>query len=294
MDERVLQQITLLTSRRPAQTLHVFDIDGPVFREHLLFHLMYAVSGAFPEREKFLYSFRQWREQLGLGVMTAATFYNLVTQCADHGFFVGLPSARVSEIAEREAERLVPQINEFSLELITNLKGWCYEEHPCVLVAVTGSPHEIVVPFCRRLGFDIVASVIYHTGKDGRYTRDRDMESAVSKGLVMDRIASACGVSWEGSIGVGDTKWDIEILKRVSYPIAVNPDKVLTEFVRTSPRVACVEEVTERDQVRILKADEEGRFHEVDYPDILPDYLAKFMVPIRGMWSYQTPTWALF
>jgi len=289
MDERIFQQITLLTGRRPAQTLHVFDIDGSVFREHLLFHLMYAVSQAFPERERQLHSFCQWREQLGVGSMKASVFNNLVLQCADHDFFVGLPFEKVGEIAEREAQRLLPQINEFSHELITNLKGWSYEQHPCVLVAITGSPHEIVAPFCRRLGFDIVASVLYRTGKDGRYTRDRDMESAVRKGLVMDRIASACGVSWEGSIGVGDTKWDIEILKRVTYPIAVNPDQELTEFVRAFPQVAYVEEIPERETVRIFRADDEGRFHEADYEDILPPYAAQLMVPIRGMWSYRTP-----
>src|SRR6185436_4918946 len=97
------------------------------------------------------------------------------------------------------------------------------------LIAISGSPQEIVEPFAKNLGFDKVIGRLFAADKQDRYTgtilNEKEIENKET--ILKSLLASNARLTLKGSVGIGDTNLDISFLKLLDHPVAFNPNKEL-------------------------------------------------------------------
>ncbi|KKP78194.1 MAG: hypothetical protein A2271_04305 [Candidatus Moranbacteria bacterium RIFOXYA12_FULL_35_19] len=196
----------------------VFDIDGTIFRKNLAFELINELS--------WLKIFkREVRQEL-------VCFY---TSWLDHnGTYEEYRKALVKLYVENikgcskkqilEASRIVvPFFKDrtyiFANNLIADLKKKGYH-----LIAVSGSPIEIVEEYNKYLKFDAVFGTVYELDEKGFYTGKEAFAPTAHKGHVVKQYATENKLTLEDSYGVGDTESDAKFLEIVDNPIAFNPN----------------------------------------------------------------------
>lgn len=205
----------------------VFDIDGTVFRSSLLTELVTALieENIFPERAQTEYAreYRDWLNRSG----TYERYINAVIKTfmkhlkgVHYGDF-----ARVGEvvIAENQLHTYT-----YTRDLITSLKRDGY-----YLVAISQSPKTVLDKFCKHLGFDKVYGRFYELGPSDRFTGEVGDEHLIAnKANIVRRVIEKEGLTFEDSVGVGDTEGDISMLELVERPICFNPNKELYQVAR--------------------------------------------------------------
>ena len=143
-------------------------------------------------------------------------------------------------MAEDVAGPLVELVQPFAAEAI--------EEHRRAgraVVLATTSPHDLVAPFAARLGLDDVLATRYRVaaGADGRPVYDGTIDGefvwSAGKARAVSVWATANLVELADSHAYSDSVFDLPLLNRVGYPVAVNPDPRLLAWatLRGWPRV---------------------------------------------------------
>jgi HAD superfamily phosphoserine phosphatase-like hydrolase len=115
----------------------------------------------------------------------------------------------------------------FANKLIADLKKKEYH-----IIAVSGSPSEIVEEYNKYLKFDAVFGSIYETTEEGIYTGKEAFVPTVHKGNVVMQYVAENKLTLEDSYGVGDTESDAKFLEIVEHPIALNPNLNLKEIAQ--------------------------------------------------------------
>ncbi len=151
----------------------------------------------------------------------------------------GWSVAAVRRAAEEAAPELEARVEPFALETMA--------EHRAAgrkLVLATTTPHDLIGPFAERLGFDGVLATRSRiaAGDDGPvYAGSVDGEFVWSAGKARSVAvwARANGIELADSYAYSDSIFDVPLLSRVGYPVAVNPDPRLLAYaaVRGWPRV---------------------------------------------------------
>lgn len=203
-----------------SQPLAVFDIDGTIFRSNLLEELFHQLvrDEVFPsevmQRVKELRT--AWRTQRH-SESHAAYIYHLVELYIRHikGVRREAVEEAVSEIMSSANEKLYV----YSREMIKRIQ----DSH--FLVAISGSPGDLVTPFAHSLGFKVSRGSWFEV-MGGRYTGVA-IPGHLNKDQVLREFIEEFSLTLKGSIGVGDTEIDISMLELVEQPIAFNPNKEL-------------------------------------------------------------------
>jgi phosphoserine phosphatase len=99
------------------------------------------------------------------------------------------------------------------------------------LVAISGSPQEILEIFLKPLGFDRAWGTVLGQ-REGRYTGELLRNPFRDKQSVLREFLDETGVSLDGSAGVGDTLSDVGFLESVQSPVVFNPNRSLFEMAR--------------------------------------------------------------
>ncbi len=267
--------------RHQRVTVHVFDVDQVIFHQHLTTNLVLGVAEKMPHLYGVFDSLRYIRDRVYSGCMPVSTLHSLALQYVERGFFKGLSRQDVCDIAEPLAAALLVSPESFPLQILEILRIEGELEGNALVMAITGSPEEIVLPYCARLGFNGVISSVYECDERGIYTMNRDLAAAFHKGMIMDEFSKRMSVDWDQSIGMGNSVRDLGMLQRVRYPFAINPDPDLLEQIRDDPRIVYVEDSRERG-ARLFQADGRRRFHEVSYCEVLPVQVAQHIMHIPG------------
>lgn len=202
----------------------VFDLDGTVFRGALTFEVAEKLmeSGSFAnERKEVNEAQKIWKER---GSIEAYWIYNkTLLRVAEEAIFPRVTPTEVSAAAQSVLKERGSHTYAYTTDLIRRLKA-----EGRTLVAISGSIKDIVEPFAKGLGFDIVLGselVIV----DGKYTGRRVSQTNKNKGALLQALAEEHALTLGDSIGVGDTHRDISLLKEVQHPIAFNPNAALYE-----------------------------------------------------------------
>lgn len=204
--------------------LAIFDIDGTIFRSSLLIELTESLVdfGIFPKLTKTDISHKQqqWLNRKG----TYEEYLNQVIRSF---------SQRLTGVAYRDVKRISRLVMQeqknhvyvYARTLLEKLR------HNHTLVAISGSPTEIVTEFKKAWHFDDVFGTEYQKVK-GVYTGKVDSVASHHKKEVLHRYCKERGYSLRHSLGVGDTESDISFLRIVENPIAFNPNKKLLTVAR--------------------------------------------------------------
>jgi HAD superfamily hydrolase (TIGR01490 family) len=110
----------------------------------------------------------------------------------------------------------------YTRDLIKKLKSEGY-----FLIALSGSEMYTVQEFTKQFNFDIAVGEYYHE-KNGKFTGKID-EVFHRKHVFVKQIAKDNNLTFDGSIAVGDSMGDLEMLEVVENPIVFNPEDRLYE-----------------------------------------------------------------
>lgn len=204
------------------QKLAVFDVDGTIFRSSLTRRLFsYLVNEEiFPQRaraevEPYLCA---WLDRQG--------HYDEYLEQLIKVFMKYIPGVRqkaVREISRKIVAQEKSHVYRFTRDLITKLRRSGY-----FLVAISGSPFEIVRWYNRFLRFNRTYGWVLEVDRHGRYTgKMKYTYSVFDKKFLVEHVVKQYGATLKGSVAVGDTESDISMFEMVDRPIAFNPSSGL-------------------------------------------------------------------
>jgi len=205
------------------QPLAVFDVDGTLFRRGLLPELTRKLvdEGVFSERvrKELSRDYYAWMERRG----SYESYDNLVVELFQREL-QGISLKELRRCARAEVEDHGRRLHLYTRELTQRL--W---EAGYFLLAISGSPEEILDIFLQPLGFHRAFGTILALDDEDRYTGERLSNPFEDKRRVLEEFLVETGMNVEGSVGVGDTLSDVGFLEVVETPIAFNPNRALFE-----------------------------------------------------------------
>ncbi|MEK7599283.1 MAG: HAD-IB family hydrolase [Patescibacteria group bacterium] len=204
-------------SRQTRRRLVVYDIDGTLFRLSLLVELVNSLvaSNIFPQaaKETINKDYLDWINREG-------DYEKFIRQMVRvyQKYIVGWDKATINEISQEVVDFQKKKVYCFTRDAIREYKNKNY-----FLLAISGSPEDIVQKFADYFGFDRAFGSVWEV-REGRFT-NRVYDGAKNKKQIFKMFleSNAKYTGLDGSIAFGDTESDIPILKMVDYPVVFNP-----------------------------------------------------------------------
>jgi HAD superfamily hydrolase (TIGR01490 family) len=199
----------------------VFDIDGTLIRWQI-FHAIFNALGEAGhyqpgDYEQFAAARKEWKARKHdesfkeyEAVMVEAVIRNLTT----------IPPEDFDRIIDEVFTEYKDQVYCYTRDLIKDLKQKGY-----VILAISGSLDEAVQRLKAYYDFDDAIGTI-HVRSNGAFTGEV-IASHSRKDTALRELVVKHNLSFKGSIAVGDSEGDIELLSIVERPIAFNPSKKL-------------------------------------------------------------------
>lgn len=209
-----------------SKKLAIFDIDGTVFRKNLHFELIDELSwrGIFSKnaRRALVATYARWIEHRG----TYEEYRKKIVSI----YAKELKGCRQADIIE--ASRKVADFNKdrtyiYARDLVKKLRKEKYS-----IIAISGSPIEVIKEYNKYLKFDEVFGSVYETNGKGIYTGKTIFEPVKHKGHLVGQYISEKNLTLDGSYGIGDTESDVGFLALVEHPVAFNPNLNLERVAR--------------------------------------------------------------
>lgn len=198
--------------------LAIFDIDGTIFRKNLHFELIDELSwrGIFSKhaRRYLVSAYADWLEHRG----TYEDYRKKIVRIYEQEL-KGCKQKDIIDASKKVANFNKDRTYIFARNLINRLRRQKYS-----LIAISGSPVEIVNEYNKYLQLDEVFGSVYEIKGKGLYTGKAIFEPVKHKGHLVGQYISEKGITLEESYGMGDTESDIGFLKMVKNPIAFNPN----------------------------------------------------------------------
>ena len=208
----------------------VFDIDGTLYRDALFHDAVRELEArGYLAQKHVLAVNKAWEEYK--------------ERLHDEAFKV-FSDSRVSAFIDAMHKISKDELNKITNKVIDQKKNYVYtytkslinklRKEGYFLVTISGSFHELVVPFANYHGFDIAIGELNEWGADGHFTGKTLRTTFKDKHIHLQKIVDENGLTFSGSYGVGDTIGDAEMLAMVENPIAFNPEKHLFDLARTN------------------------------------------------------------
>jgi HAD superfamily hydrolase (TIGR01490 family) len=199
----------------------IFDIDGTIFRKNLGFELIDELAWlkVFKReiRKTLIKLYTRWLDHEGTYEEYRLALVDLYEK--------NLKGCHKEDIL-RASQVVVPFYKNrtyiFANQLIEKLRKEKYH-----IIAISGSPIEIVEEYNKYLKFDAVFGSVYEIDKNGCYTGKTIFEPTVHKGHVAKQYIAENNLTLKDSYGLGDTESDAKFLSIVDNPIAFNPNSNL-------------------------------------------------------------------
>lgn len=204
--------------KKASQPIAVFDIDGTIFRSSLLIEITNAMIliGAFPPeaRNQYQKQYLAWRRRQG----SYQAYLDKVVITFEK-YIKDVKQETLVAMSDIVIANLAQEIYRYTRQLINQLRDNYF------LLAISGSPSELVARFCQAYGFRDYKATSYRLRR-GIYTGQARLGHA-HKDRTLRAMVRKHKLSLKGSIGVGDSEGDIGFLKLVERPIAFNPNQAL-------------------------------------------------------------------
>ncbi len=207
--------------------LAIFDIDGTIFRKNLHFELLDELvwMKIFDKnvREELVHLYGNWLNNEG---SYEAYRFKLVELYENK--IKGCDQEKIIEAAKVVANFNAKRIYIFAKKVLDELR------HDHIMLAISGSPIEIVKEYARILEFDAYFGSVYEIDKNKIYTGKTIFEPTKDKGAVVKQFVAENDISLVNSFGMGDTRSDAKFLELVDNPVAFNPDSELKDIAEKS------------------------------------------------------------
>ncbi|MCX6782039.1 MAG: HAD family phosphatase [Candidatus Magasanikbacteria bacterium] len=197
----------------------IFDIDGTIFRSSLLIEITEALvqEGLFPvaARSGYAKAYKKWSDRKGSYEKYIDAVIVVYVK-----YIKGVSRVDFMKVAKKVGYFHKNRVYRYTRKLVKDLKNKNY-----FLLAISGSPYEMVEEFCRGWGFDKVYGRVFEVDKKGKFTgKVLRSDLIADKEKILKRAVKKEGLSLAGSVGVGDSETDIAFLKMVKRPVCFNPN----------------------------------------------------------------------
>lgn len=207
----------------------VFDVDGTLFRSGLYREVIFELlrQKIIPPEAQNIFSDEEinWRKRKG-----DESFVQYNDKIIDvlHQNLTRLKVKDYQKASQRVVEKMGDYCYVFTRNLVKKLGKDGY-----YLVAISGSPHEAVELFTKRLGFDLAVGADYKKGTSGYFTGELgEPHTWYDKEKVLEQILDWSKFTMKDSCAIGDTMGDASLLAIVDNPIAFNPQKELFQLAK--------------------------------------------------------------
>jgi len=215
------------------KTAAFFDVDGTISREGLIGEMFrkmikYELIDVTKWHEEVKPAFSQWNRRIGdydNYLMKMVDIYSDTVK--DSEAFL------IEHIARKVIEQNGERVYTYSRERIK----W-HQEQGHLVIAISGSPVELVREMARKYGMDDYKGTVYEVGSNGIYNGIIvPMWDSESKRSAVLEMAQKHELDLSESYAYGDTTGDFSMMKLVGRPFAVNPTKELIGRILQDPEL---------------------------------------------------------
>ncbi|HHV31970.1 HAD-IB family hydrolase [Caproiciproducens sp. LBM24188] len=204
-----------------------FDIDGTISREGLISEMFKKMikyelidnSKWYNEVEP---AFTRWDRRTGDYDSYLQKMVDIYTETVK-----STNAFHIEYIAKKVIEQKGERVYTYTRDRIK----W-HKEQGHVVIAISGSPIELVREMSRKYGMDDYRGTIYQIGPNGIYNGEIiPMWDSVSKRKAILEMADKYGIDLSQSYAYGDTNGDFTMMKLVGNPFAINPTRELLSHI---------------------------------------------------------------
>lgn len=207
-----------------------FDIDGTIYREGLITEVFkkivkYELVNSEKWDNEVKPAFVKWDKRQG-------DYDDYLIKMVDVYIeaIKGLNRNHIDHIAKNVIEQKGDRVYTFTRERIK----W-HKEQGHVVIAISGSPLELVKEMAGKYQMDDYRGTIYKINEDETYSGEIiPMWDAVSKNNAIEELKEKYDIDLENSYAYGDTSGDYTMFNKVGNPYAINPTRELLGKVMES------------------------------------------------------------
>jgi HAD superfamily hydrolase (TIGR01490 family) len=196
-----------------------FDIDGTFIRWQLFHAIVHSLGkhGLLPaeSHDRIRAARMEWKQRT---TNTGFAKYENVLVNEYLAVLKNMGAGEYEAIVEDVFNEYKDQTFTFTRDLAKKLKAEGY-----VLLAISGSHHEIIQKLAQYHGFDYAVGATLEQ-LNGRFSGKIDTP-IFDKAKILKKLIDEHGLTTAGSYAVGDSASDAPMLEMASHPIAFNPDK---------------------------------------------------------------------
>ena len=222
-----------------------FDIDGTIYREGLITEVFkklvtYELIDESKWHNEVKPAFVKWDKRMGDYDTYLLKMVDIYTEAVK-----GITKEQIMYVAKKVIEQKGDRVYTFTRERIK----W-HKEQGHKLIAISGSPYELVQEMAAKYGMDDCKGTIYAQDEKECYTGEvKPMWDAVSKRRAILEMAQKYDLDLSECYAYGDTGGDLTMLKMVGNPYAINPTRELINKLQAEDLGEKVQIIVERKDV---------------------------------------------
>ena len=212
-------------------TAAFFDIDGTIYRDGLItevFKKMVKSELIDPSawRDKVAPAYYAWDRRTGDYDVYLQKMVDIFKSAT-----VGISKEHIEHIAKKVIEQKGERVYLFTRKEIERHKA---EGH--IIIAISGSPNELVKEMARKYDFDDFRGTVYCTDENGKYNGDIiPMWDRESKHKAVEELKKKYDIDLNESYSYGDTNGDLMMFEMTGHPYAINPTRELISRINSNP-----------------------------------------------------------
>ena len=200
-----------------------FDIDGTIYREGLITEVFKKIiKYELVDKEKWENEVRpayiSWDKRQGDYDTYLLKMVDIYMEA-----IIGTGEEHIKHIARKVIEQKGDRVYTFTRERIK----W-HKEQGHIVIAISGSPLELVKEMSEKYHMDDYRGTIYKLDENGKYNGEVvPMWDSDSKQKAINELVEKHDIDLSKSYAYGDTSGDYTLFKSVGCPLAINPTKEL-------------------------------------------------------------------
>jgi len=216
------------------QVAAFFDIDGTIYREGMITELFKKLithelvdQSAYVDR--VMPAYLKWNKRQGHYDDYMDKMIEIYYEC-----LVGMRHEHIDFIAKKVIEQKGDRVYTFTRDQI-----FYHQRHKNKVIAISGSPVELVKEMANKYNFDDYRGTVYLTDDEGKFTgKNIPMWDSKSKHKAIEKLVVKYNLDLSKCYAYGDTTGDLMMLSLVGHPYAINPTKSLIEGIIKSPELS--------------------------------------------------------
>lgn len=210
-----------------------FDIDGTIYREGLITEVFKKIVKYELVDEKKWYrevkpAFINWDKRQGDYDTYLLKMVDIYIEAIK-----GLNKYHIDYIARKVIDQKGDRVYTFTRERIK----W-HKEQGHVVIAISGSPIELVSEMANKYNMDDYRGTVYNLDKNNTYNGEIiPMWDSESKQRSIIEMRDKYNIDLSNSFAYGDTSGDFTMFKSVGVPYAINPTKELLDKILNDEQI---------------------------------------------------------